>query len=239
MKFQRWSVSIAACAVMLLGFSTRASADIIGTGCTVTGVAGQTAFSVNLGTTPFLSQCAGAGTVTATFTFSTTNDDIGINDPASGSNTPGGILMTGGITNCAGTGGTGCTGTASAGNAGTATGAISTLYDFHDTNIIPGTYTFTVTHDDGITAFKDGVLLTPPGTTGAGPTTSETTSVTVTIAAGDTFDLVYDECCQLPGVLTANLPAESAIPEPSTFVLLGGAFVFGSTVLRRRRVRKV
>jgi hypothetical protein len=114
---------------------------------------------------------------------------------------------------------------------------VSGWFDFEYTLGTGGvSQSLTITHDDGIALFVGGVLETP--TSAAGPTSSEATTFTMTGSAGQVVDLLYDECCGLPAVLTVNLPNEktvSTVPEPTSIVLFGSALVACVTVLRRRR----
>jgi|SwirhisoilCB2_FD_contig_31_14794879_length_974_multi_6_in_0_out_0_1 hypothetical protein len=242
MKFQRCFFSVAACAITLIGLSTTANATITGLGCTIAGTtAGQSApiTPTNLGN--FAAQCAAAavgGSITATFSFAPPTDNINITDPAGGSVTPGGFLaLNAPPIPCTSLTGTGCTGVSTAGNAGTAAGAVSTWYLFQYTLGTAVNQVVPITHDDGISVFINGVLVSPAAA--AGPTTPATTNVNFVGSAGQVVDLVYDECCQLPARLLANLPGEAVpgVPEPTSIVLFG-TLVLGSVALRRRRMKR-
>jgi len=231
MIFGKRFFGVTACAVALLGLATTANATITGTGCVVSGVGGQTAPTT---LAAFTAACAAAGSVG--FTFSPPTDNIAINNPAGGTNTVAGTLLTSGI-NCVGAGcalppGTntnGCPG-------GTCT---SSIYDFHYTigTGEPSSLNFgTITHDDGITLLIGATNVTPGAN---GPTSSSPTVVgNQAVSVGESIDLIYDECCGLPAVLTANLPGEAnlpSVPEPGSIVLFGTAVLGVVFKVRRRR----
>src|SRR5205814_1009479 len=128
MTLRRRFLGVAACAVMLLGFSTVASATITGTGCILTGVAAQTLPATIAG---FTANCAAAGAGN-NFTFSPASDNLNFNVGAAGSNTPGAFLSSGGVT-CIGAA---CALPGSTGSVGSGPSAISTQYSFaYTTNV--------------------------------------------------------------------------------------------------------
>jgi hypothetical protein len=232
MTWKRHFVGIGACALILLGISTNASATIAGSGCVIasaTSIAGQTA---PLNEAAFAAGCAGQ----PSFTFNPATDNIALNNPSGGTNTAAGTLATGGI----GCSGAGCTiANASSGPAGTTPNS-SIWYDFRYTLGTAVSQSLTITHDDGIALTVGGVLETLAAA--AAPTTATATTFTMTGAIGQTVDLFYDECCALPAVLTANLPGEQAVPAPAIghglLVLLAvGGVLFGGKLLEGVKTR--
>jgi len=240
MIFERRFYSLAACAVTLLALSTTASATITGSGCVVQGAANQTAPAT---VAAFTAACTAVGAANQ-FTFSPATDNLNYILPSGGTNTATGFLASGG-TACVGTG---CSVIGSTGQATTVipTGCTpscsSTLYLFH--YVIgtgePTTLNFgTITHDDGITLLLNGVAVTPASA--AAPTSAAGTVVgnQAGLFAGESVDLLFDECCGLPAQLTANLPGEaniqSTVPEPGSIVLFGSAVLGVVFTLRRRK----
>lgn len=86
----------------------------------------------------------------------------------------------------------------------------------------------TITHDDGISLFINGVSLGfDPGPTGPTPSTGTYTGASGTFG----FQLVYAECCGGAAVLSGTLPL-AAVPEPASGALLVAGLV--GVALRRR-----
>jgi hypothetical protein len=119
---------------------------------------------------------------------------------------------------------------ATSGSAGN--GGDSTVWDLHETNIVPGTYTVTLTHDDGIVLLNGTSIVA--GLNSPAPTNAIMSSGTFTVAAGGTIDLLYDQCCSFPAVLLGTMPPEAVVvPELLSFVLLGSGLL-GLGLLRKR-----
>lgn len=245
MKFQRLFFSVAACAVMLLGLSTTASATITGAGCVLQGSAsghgpqyaeGPLTISIATFSAACTTEAASVpgGSVVSTFTFNPPTDNISLSQAGGGTPTAGALLATGAIP-CAGAGCT--TNPDSSGTANeVSTTNRSTWFLFEYTLGQNVNQSLTITHDDGIELLVNGVLETPVAA--EGPTSSTPTTFTFSGLAGQRVDLLYDECCGLPAVLTANLPGETpAVPEPASMVLLGSMLIGSTLVWRRRRVK--
>jgi hypothetical protein len=234
MQFPRRLFGVVVCATALVAFSSTASATVTGTGCIVTGSTGQTAPTL----ATFNSTCVSTNSTFFSFgpaPFVGGVDVLNMAQPAGGNNTPGGFLASNSPTPIASSG-SGATMIGSTGSSTSPcappTSCVSTWYDFTYKIGTAGTYTFSITHDDGIRFYQNATDLTAG--TAAGPTTATPTSITMTVAVGDVINLIYDECCELPARLTANLPGEaSSVPEPASIVLLG-TLVLGSTAIRRR-----
>jgi PEP-CTERM motif len=101
------------------------------------------------------------------------------------------------------------------------------LYTFTS---LAGTYggqMFTITHDDGVAVYANGVRV--PGTT-AGPTSAITE--TVTLPGGTTvYSFVYGRENGSPSVLQVT----AVVPEPATWAMMLVGFGLVGGALRRRR----
>jgi len=227
MAFERRFFSVMVCAIALLGLSTSASASIIGTGCVVSGNPGQT---VPSSVAAFMSECTG-GTVVSPGEYTFSAPDTLLMNLGSGTTPNTGaelISALGGtlLTNAAAAAFSPAT-SGSAGNGGD-----STVWDLHETNIVPGTYTVTLTHDDGLVLLNGTSIVA--GLNSPAPTNAITSSGTFTVAAGGTIDLLYVQCCNFPSVLTGTMPAE-VVPEPSVLSLVGVVLLGIGTLVRRKR----
>jgi len=255
MTCRRGFLGFGACALILLGLSTNASANVTGAGCILAGLAGQTAptgaFNIN-SVANFQAACTTVSTAAPTFLSFTTNgvpnpDNIVVaNNGLLGASTVNQLLSGPGTNiSCTPLASAQCNTTiASAGAAGSAVGAISSWFLFQYTANVPvGGTTLTVNqHDDGVSLYVDGVLQN----TTAGQATAVAAApqaaapgnfATWTLAAGThTVDLIWDECCGSPGVLMVNLPNEATtvVPEPASLILLGSTILGIAGFLKRR-----
>ena len=220
----------ALCSVALLAVS--ANAQFVGTAKLIEGGAGQTAslstfntatsdggYTFNIGSLSsvnyYISGGAGSttganflafgGTSVATFTGTT-----GMPGVTSNAST---VAMSGGTNNTSGCGGNLCW---------------STMIDIKGT-LAAGTYSFSVTHDDGAAVYLNNVSIGGK----ASPTTAFTDDYSFTLATATTFDLVYDACCKAPEVLKVS--NFSATPEPGSIALLATTLIGAGLVYRRRR----
>ena len=113
-------------------------------------------------------------------------------------------------------------------------GVVGTFVQFTGVVTVTNGMTFTVTHDDGLTLIIGGIDLG----FNPGPTAPITNTVTYTGPSGTfAFELDYAECCGGPAVLQVELPLQ-AIPEPSTYALMGLGLTGIGLALRGRRQRK-
>jgi hypothetical protein len=109
------------------------------------------------------------------------------------------------------------------GNGQGSTTGTGTLFQFTGMVSVTNPETFSATHDDGASlAINSTTIFSSPG-----PTSAQTTSGTYTGTSGTfAFDLVYGECCGLPGVLGISLPLATqtvsvpGTPVPGTTTLL-------------------
>lgn len=225
MKFARRVFSVVACAITLAGLSTIASASIIGTGCVVSGNAGQTAPS---SVAAFMSECTG-GTVVSPGEYTFSAPDTLLMNLAPGATPDTGAEMVSALGGVILTNATAAAFTpASSGTAGN--GGDTTVWDLHETNIVPGTYTVTLTHDDGIVLLNGTSIVA--GLDAPAPTTSNMSTGTFTVPAGGTVDLLYAECCGFGATLLGTMPPE--VPEPNVLTLTG-AVLLGLGILFRRK----
>ncbi|HWY88258.1 MAG TPA: PEP-CTERM sorting domain-containing protein [Gemmataceae bacterium] len=103
-----------------------------------------------------------------------------------------------------------------------------------DTITVTTGETFSATHDDGITLVINGqTVISAPFQTSAETSTGIYTGPSGTFP----FELVYEECCGAPAVLSINLTDAATVPEPGTWLLFGTglAGLFGYAWRGRQR----
>jgi len=261
MTCKRGFLGIGACALILLGLSTNASANVTGMGCIITTLAGQTApLSVANGGTVntigsvanFLTACTAAngGAATTNFTFNAPDNVVvaASTSPPIGAATVNQILNNAATNVVCTSAAAVCNTIATAGAAGSSVGPISSWFLFqYQLGAVPagGLALNVPSHDDGVSLYVNGVNLSPTGPgvprtalqaaspQGIGNADNFTIPAT---ASGQIVDFIWDECCGNPGVLTVNLPGEAptGVPEPASIFLLGGLLFGVGTKLRRR-----
>jgi len=254
MIFEKRFFGVAACAVTLLGLATTASANITGTGCLVQGSAAQSGPTT---VSQFTTACTTAGTgnlgiYTYSLNTSGTTASVNLNIPpgttgasfvTNGSPNTGGSILTDsaatGLALAQGPGTTASTVAMSGGPGNTFGGCgtnncYSTWWDisFTLTGNVAST-PVTVTHDDGVVVIVNGVAEL----TANGPTSAENSMFNFSGSAGQTVNILYDECCGAPAQLTFALPLGTApsVPEPGSIVLFGTAVLGVVFQVRKRR----
>src|SRR5271163_3299681 len=115
---------------------------------------------------------------------------------------------------------------------------LSTFIRITETYDLTAPFTGSISHDDGALIVIDGDSSTGIGSTvicGAPGEASENTEACDFTQLGfHTLTLLYTEDNGSPAILVADIPPESAIPEPASMALLGSGLL-GLSVLRRRR----
>jgi len=110
----------------------------------------------------------------------------------------------------------------------------STIMSLTDTtdHLVNGT-TYTFFHDDGIQVYIDGTLVLDA----SAQTSPENSSFVFGGVTGThTAEIIYDECCGAPAVLTSNLfVPPTTVPEPASIALFG-TVLFGVVAGLRRKV---
>lgn len=197
--------------VALTGLSSSARADSIANGSVWEGA---TSYPNSLSTT------APSGTPTATFTVDATSGNvISFVGTGGSSYTLGGFLTSGGDSVNF------LTGASHAGDS-----INNDVFEFTGyVDLAPGTYT--ITHDDGMYLWVNGVLEINSGA----PTAALGSQFTITTDTGFVpFELLYAEVNGSPATLSGNIGHVAPTPEPSSIILLGSGLLAAAGVVRRR-----
>lgn len=211
MKSALRALSVLSCAAAFLAFAPAAHADSIANGSVWEGA---TSYPNTLSTT------APSGTPTATFTVDAASGNVFSFDGTGGSSyTLAGFLTSGGDSLSF------LTGASHAGDS-----INNAVFEFTGyVDLAPGTYT--ITHDDGMYLWVNGVLEINSGA----PTAADASHFTITTDTGFVpFELLYAEVNGAPAVLSGNLGNVAPTPEPSSFILLGSGLLAAAGVVRRR-----
>jgi hypothetical protein len=222
MKFSKHLFYVATCGVATLALSVSANAQLSGFGGETTTTQ---AFASDLVFTP------GTG-----FTFTANTSSLGaISFDAGGSNTLGAFVNSGGHLTTGNT-------------SQPITGSVNTTLAITGSALFTTGEQITFTHDDGVNLYVGGTLFSNQvscvsgcGSTVGGndyrdATGSESTTFQISSAqAGlNSFEIVYNECCSLPAVLSGTIPNITSTPEPASIVLLA-TMLLGTGIVYRRR----
>lgn len=106
------------------------------------------------------------------------------------------------------------------------------LFEFNGTASFTHGQSFTLSHDDGVDLWVNGVnVFTDPG-----PTSPSTDTFSYTGVTGNfNFHFVYGECCTAPAVFETTLVP--SVPEPNTVLPLGAMLLLGVGLAFRRKAR--